>query len=217
MLLRDEEKNEIRNRLSVLEKPVRIDFFTQQLAGVCQMCFETEQLVKQVAGLSDRVKLEIRNFVTDKEAVATHGIDKIPAMAVSGEKDFGIRFYGIPSGYEFITFLEILIKVSSADSGLPPELKQKIQTVSIPVHIQVFVTPMCPYCTKAALAAVEFAIENEWIRTDIVEISEFPYLAQKYGVMGVPKIVINESFAFEGALPETLFVDHILNAVKAPQ
>ncbi len=213
-MLKEEDKKQIQDRLKDMKDTVKLLFFTQKLAGACQYCTETEQLVKEVSELSEKLDLQVLNFVTDKNQVESYGIDKIPATIIEGQKDYGIRFYGIPAGYEFATFLEVILMVSSGVSGISGPLQKQIQEIQKSVHIQVFVTPTCPYCTKAALIAQQLAIENEMIQTSIVEVTEFPQLGQKYGVMGVPKIVINEKHSFEGALPENLFVEHVFNAVK---
>jgi alkyl hydroperoxide reductase subunit AhpF len=68
-------------------------------------------------------------------------VDKIPAIAVLGKKDYGIRFYGIPAGYEFTTLIEDIMNVSAGESGLSKEAKQAIAQVKTPVTIQVFITP----------------------------------------------------------------------------
>jgi len=214
MILREEDKTEIRKKLSGLDKSVRLLFFTQQLAGTCQFCFETEQLLKQVVELSDKLAMETKNFITDNADVAAYEIEQIPATVVRGEKDFGIRFYGIPSGYEFASFLETLMLVSKNESGLSPETKEKVKSIDKPMKIKVFVTPTCPYCPRAAITSVQLAMENQHITTDILEITEFPHLAQKHSVMGVPKVIINETHGFEGALPESLFVEHVINVAK---
>jgi predicted DsbA family dithiol-disulfide isomerase len=62
--------------------------------------------------------------------------------------------------------------------------------------------------------AHKLALESDAIRSDMVEAIEFPHLATKYGVMGVPKTVINEEIEFEGALPEDLFVSHLMSALS---
>jgi predicted DsbA family dithiol-disulfide isomerase len=62
--------------------------------------------------------------------------------------------------------------------------------------------------------AHQAAMENEWVTADAVEVSEFPHLAQKYSIRGVPKTVINENHFIEGAGPETIFLSKILEAVK---
>ncbi len=213
-MLREEDKKEIRNRLEPMTNPVKFVFFTQHVAGVCQYCVETRQLLTEVADLSDKLELEVLNFMGDKDRAEAYGIDKIPATIIEGEKDYGIRFYGIPTGYEFVTILEDILQISSRKSNLPDHLKTEIKGIVKPVHIQVFVTPTCPYCPKAAMTAHQLALENENITGDVVEITEFPQLGQRYGVMGVPKVVINEDHSFEGALPESLFVEHVLNAVQ---
>jgi predicted DsbA family dithiol-disulfide isomerase len=56
------------------------------------------------------------------------------------------------------------------------------------------------------------AIENTHVQADVVEVSEFPHLAQRYAIRGVPKTVINERVEFVGALPEAQFVEHVQRA-----
>jgi len=82
--------------------------------------------------------------------------------------------------------------------------------VKSPVHIQVFVTLTCPHCPAAAAVAHKLAIESDMIKADIIEAGEFPALAQKYNVIGVPKIVINEKVEFVGAFNEDLFAEHVV-------
>ena len=122
-----------------LVDPVRLVMFTQELE--CQYCRETRQLVEEVAALSDKIEAEIYNFVIDKEKAKEYNVDKIPAIAVIGAKDYGVRFFGIPSGYEFTSLIEDIITVSEGDSGLSAAAREAIAQIAEPVHIQVFVTP----------------------------------------------------------------------------
>lgn len=62
--------------------------------------------------------------------------------------------------------------------------------------------------------AHQAAMENSLITADAVEISEFPHLAQKYSVRGVPKTVINEEYVIEGSGPESMLLSTILEAVE---
>ena len=56
-------------------------------------------------------------------------------------------------------------------------------------------------------------MESDWIRADAVEATEFPHLANKYEVFGVPRTVINETIHVEGAVPEAMLVNEILKAL----
>ncbi|MFW6082734.1 MAG: thioredoxin family protein, partial [Chloroflexota bacterium] len=98
-LLNEDVQGQVKQQLADLPNPVRLMMVTQEFE--CQYCAETRQLVDEVASLSDQIEAEIYDFVEDKETVDAYDIDKIPAVAVIGEKDYGIRFFGIPSGYEF--------------------------------------------------------------------------------------------------------------------
>jgi len=60
---------------------------------------------------------------------------------VMGAQDYGIRFLGIPSGYEFMSLLDAIQVVSAGDSGLKAESREKIAGLPSPLTLQVFVTP----------------------------------------------------------------------------
>jgi glutaredoxin len=72
------------------------------------------------------------------------------------------------------------------------------------------VTLTCPHCAAAAAIAHKLAVESSMISADVIDSSEFPTLAQKYAVIGVPKVVINEKVEFMGAFSEDLFAEHVV-------
>ena len=138
-IIRDDDATEIRDRLREMVEPVKLIHFTQELN--LEYGLETRRLLEEVAALSDKLTLEVHNFLIDKEKVAEYGVDKVPATAIRNGKDYGIRFYGIPAGYEFSTFLDAILNVSKGDSGLKPESKEKLAAVTAALHLEVFVTP----------------------------------------------------------------------------
>jgi glutaredoxin-like protein len=138
-LIGEEDAVEIRQRLQAMVNPVQLVHFTQELN--LEYGLEAKQLVQEVAGFSDKLSVETYNFLLDKEKVAEYGIDKVPATVVRNGKDFGIRFYGIPAGYEFATLLDAIVSVSLGESGLGAESKEKLRKITQPLHLEVFVTP----------------------------------------------------------------------------
>lgn len=138
-LLTERDRKEIQAQLKSLTGPVKLVNFTQELA--CQYCRETELLLREVKSLSDAIRLGVYNFQLDKETVAKYKVDKIPATVVEGARDYGIRFYGIPLGYEFASFLEAIKDVSRGSTDLKPETWAALAKIRQPVHLQVFVTP----------------------------------------------------------------------------
>lgn len=202
-------------------KPVRLVLFTKKQSLVwtpwsqeCQFCKETEQLVKELAQISPLIEAEIHDLDEESELAGQYGVDKVPALIVTnGNGNGNIRYFGIPAGLEFTALIEDILMVSRGETNLSRDVKEKIKAIDKPVHIQVFVTPTCPYCPRAVLTAHQFAMENPNIVADMVEATEFPELAERYNVFAVPEVVINETVSFEGALPENLFALYVLKAV----
>jgi glutaredoxin-like protein len=207
-----------------MKKKVTLLLFTQEPSRLvvpdhlkgqeCLFCKETKELITEVSSLSDKIELIVYDFVSDKEKAEEFNIDKIPAVLLQGEEDLGIRFFGIPSGYEYTSFIEAIVDASKGKTGLNQKTKDALQAIDKDIHIQVFVTPTCPYCTTAVRLGHQFALESPHIKADMVESTEFPHLAQKYKVFGVPKTIINETLSVEGAVPEETFLEHVLKALN---
>ncbi len=138
-LIREQDATEIRERLKEMVNEVKLVHFTQELN--LEYGRETKQLLEDLASLSDKLSLEVYDFLLDKEKVAEYGVDKVPGTVVRNARDFHIRFYGLPAGYEFSSLLDAILAVSRGDSGLKEESKEKLRKISQPLHLQVFVTP----------------------------------------------------------------------------
>lgn len=208
-LIPDDKKEQFRNELKEkMGDAVKIVMFTQEVE--CRFCADTRQLTQEFAGLNEKITAEIHDFVADAAKAKEYGVTKIPALAVIGKRDYGVRIYGIPYGYELQTLKEAVINVSRGKTDLSDKTKTILADVKAPVHIQVFVTLTCPHCAMAAAVAHKLAIESSMISADVIDSNEFPTLAQKYAVIGVPKIIINEKVEFMGAFSEDLFAEHVV-------
>lgn len=204
----DKDRKAIQEWFEDLENPVRLIVFTQE--HECEFCKDNRELAEEIAGLSDLVSIEIYDFVADEEVAQSYGVDKIPAIAVIGAEDYGVRYFGFPGGYEFTTLVEDILDVASGEHGLSEDTLEEIARLDRPVHLQVFVTPTCPYCPRSVRLAHKLAIASEQIRADMVEAIEFPHLANKYQVMGVPMTIVNEQIRIQGAMPEARFVAEMM-------
>lgn len=218
-ILSAEVQEQIREALAQLAEPVKLVVFTQGEGGAleCDFCAEMRQLIEEVAALSSQLTLEVRDFVRDAEVAEVYGVDKIPALVVMRggpqPKDYGIRFFGIPSGYEFATLIEDIRLVSRGRPDLTPQTLRSLSRLTTPVRIQVYVTPTCPYCPRAVLLAHKLAMASDLITADMVEAQEFPHLANRYQVYGVPRTVIADVIHVEGALPEAALVSKLMDVL----
>ena len=142
-LLSEKDREQLIDKFAGLDNPVKLIVFTQEFE--CHYCADTRQIAEELAGLSDRISLEVYDFVADKEVADQYGIDKIPATIIlqSGKQsqDYGIRIFGVPAGYEFSSLVEDVMLVAGGESGLSETTKQWAAGLTKPVHLQVFVTP----------------------------------------------------------------------------
>jgi glutaredoxin-like protein len=211
-LLTEKDAAAVRQQFEdALIQPVKLVMFSQEFE--CLYCRETRQILEELAELSPLVSVEIHDFERDKALADQYGVDKIPATLVQRagldgtiDTDYGIRFYGIPSGYEFVSLLEAIKLVGVGRVGLSQATLDKLATLDQPLHLQVFVTPTCPYCPRAVVLAHQLAFASAKVTADMVEATEFPHLSNKYSVMGVPRTVINETTFIEGAAPEAMLM-----------
>jgi glutaredoxin-like protein len=210
MFLNEKDRNFLIQRFrNELVEPVKIILFTQNIN--CEYCPETEQLLRELAETSEKIQLEVKNFVVDKLEVQKYKIDKVPAILVGNER---IRYFGIPAGYEFAALIEDIVEVSRKSSFLSTSSQEKIRSLKVPINIKVFVTPTCPYCPRMVKYAHSAALLNENIYAEMIEATEFPELASQYSVYGVPKTIINEKIEIEGAVPEDFFVSELIRAAQ---
>jgi glutaredoxin-like protein len=217
-LLNQEILAQLKEIFTQLKQPVQVLFFGKQTD--CEYCNETLQLTQEVVALSDKLSLDVYDLDKNAQLAAQYNVDKAPALVLVGKDgdqvvDYGIRFFGIPSGHEFSSLIHSLILVSGRDSGLSLQTRQMLSALKKPVHLQVFVTPTCPYCPQAVMLAHQMALESPLVQSEMVEATEFPELANRFNVSGVPQTTINAGQGtVVGAYPEEMLVAEIQHAVS---
>ena len=139
-ILTDRDQAAVRKELEKLAGPVKLVVFSQELQAA-DLCRQNERLVREVAELSDKITVEVLNPAIDRERTETYGVDQVPAIVVEGARDYGIRFYGIPAGYEFSNLVDAIIVASTGEPALSEETKASLRALAEDVEIKVFATP----------------------------------------------------------------------------
>ncbi len=209
-ILDDATKKQVKEILAEMQDNVEILFFDKP----------GTQYGKEIAALLDELnelseKLSIRKLDENaKNEIEKFKIDKFPAIVINGKNKGLIRFFGIPSGYEFATLLEDLVMASKGESGLSKDIEDYVKNLNQKVHLMVFVTPTCPYCPRSVRFAHQIAMLNENVIGDMIEAIEFPELSDKFHVSGVPHNVVNEKHEFVGAYPPEMAIEEIKKALQ---
>ncbi len=219
-MLDENIKKQVQEVFASLQHPVEILFFGSTDPARCQYCEETQQLLKEVSELSPKLALKVFDIQSNADVAHQYKVDGTPEFVLVGRDDdkivdYGIRYKGIPAGHEFSSLINDLVLISRRDSNLSPETRQFLKELPQPVHLQVFVTPTCPYCPRAVILAHQFAMESPLVEAEMVEAMEFPELSERFEVSGVPQTTINMGAGtLVGAAPEQNLVDEIRKALE---
>jgi glutaredoxin-like protein len=223
-LIAPADQERLRADFAAMPRAVRVLFFTQTFDG--DACLQTRQILDELPPLSDRIAIDEVNFVLEPERARQYGIDRVPSLALLGETETGevrdshIRFLGTPAGYEFVSLVRAILLVGGAPSQLSAASLARVAAVDRPMTVHVFTTPTCPHCPRAVNMAHEMAWANAFITSYAVEVTEYPDLARRYHVSGVPKTVVDDRIEILGALPEDAFVEQALtdpDAARLPE
>lgn len=209
-IFNDNIKENLTKILSQMKENVNIIYFTQEIE--CNTCGDTRKFLEEISQLNDKIKLTIFNFQLNQDKAKELVVMKIPAIILldKDNNDTGVRFYGLPGGYEINSFLSAILEISGNKTELPENILNRIKAINKDIHIQVFVTLVCPYCPASVVNAHKLALENKKIKADMIESSTFPHLAIKYSVQGVPKTIINEKHELVGAHP----IENLLDLIE---
>lgn len=138
-VLKEKDKEKVANIFKGIEKDVKIVMFTQEME--CPHCEMTRTMLEEVSGLSEKLSLEVHDFVAEADLAKKYGVDKIPATLIVGDRDYGIHFYGVPAGYEFNVLIEDIMDAGKRSPGLSEELMTELDKIDKPVHLQVLISP----------------------------------------------------------------------------
>lgn len=148
-LISESDRQVIRNHFDEnFTSEVEIVMFTERESPIiipgkepCETCGQTEELLEEVAALSDKLTVTVHEISSAKEEAASYGIDRVPAFVVKGATRGRMRFLGIPAGYEFSGFIADLVDASKGTTDLSGETREFLASLTQDVNIKVFTTP----------------------------------------------------------------------------
>jgi len=217
------EQDAIREMLAhQLIGQVKVDHFTEPESSIsvpgknpCTYCKPTREMLQELAGLTDLVSLRIHILEDAPEERDKYAIERVPATVLRGRTGRFVKYYGIPGGTEFPALIESIVDISRGDVLLSEESIKTLDNLIKDVSIRVFVTTTCGYCPQMVRLVYQMALATEKVHAEVIEISEYPDLAEKYQVQAVPLTVINDSVAIPGAVPEQALIEQLIKASES--
>lgn len=147
---------------------------------------ELEQFITALAELSDKLTV----------SVAEHSVsgDNAPCVTVcrADGTETGLAFHGVPSGHEFTSFVLGLYNAAGPGQTISNDTKQEIDAIKNTVNMKILVTLSCTMCPDLVVAAQRIAAENPHVKAHVYDIRHFDGLKERYNVMSVPCLVVND-------------------------
>ena len=138
----------IRRRFAAdLDSPVKLLLFLPATGGLAlpgedwQIAEYTRQILKEVAELSDKIQVEEYGLLSHGDVAQRYNVRLVPAIVFLGREDYGVRYLGLPAGYEFVTLLETIIAVSRGRGEVSEATRSVLAALPAGAHLQIFVTP----------------------------------------------------------------------------
>jgi len=211
-ILKAHEREYVENVFRMVDNNVKISFFCEIPEN--QACRETRDILEEICAISEKINLTVYDIDQDKNAVEHYEIDKTPGIVIEGNQDFGIRIYGVPSGYLVSSLIEDVVQISKSESELKDETRDKLKEVDKPLTLEVYVNSTSPYSPSLVNIAHRMALENDHISAHLINISNFPHLAMRYHIEDVPHTIVNGKESVKGALDEKDFTDKVLEVYR---
>lgn len=146
---------------------------------------ELKHYMEELAKLTDKLSVRLEENVDEKEA---------PYVKVCREDGSysGLAFHGIPGGHEFTSFILGLYNVAGPGQQIEDDIKSKIEAVDKETKIKLMVSLTCTMCPDLVVAAQRIASLNPKVSTEVYDLNHFPDLRDKYQIMSVPCMVIDD-------------------------
>lgn len=167
-----------------------------KMKGNLQLCLhldsrpvsqELKGYMTELGNYTDKLSV----YEADSSADAASSLPFVEVLTATGEKT-GLAFHGVPGGHEFTSFVLGLYNAAGPGQPLDSEVREEILAIHHKVHMQILVSLSCTMCPDLVIAAQMIAALNPLVTAEVYDIAHFPELKEKYNVMSVPCLIINQ-------------------------
>ena len=208
-LLNDGLRTQLKGILARLDKSVTLVSVVDESNS---KSIELRDLVLDIAELGEKVSAEIYTKGENIEVENKINADKYPIVALlNSEKSYsGVKFHGVPGGHELNSFILAIYNLGSEGQQISEETLNNIKKIDKGINIKVCVSLACHLCPDVVVSSQRIAIENKNVEAEMIDISNFKDIKDKFKVMSVPAIIVNDEQIYFGAKK----IDEIINIIS---
>lgn len=206
--LDDNIQNQLKDIFSKFDKTVKVVLIKDpEIAKSTQM----EEFLSEISSLSDKIDFQSLNKNENLELEKKIDAERFPTIAFfDQDNNFkGVKFSTLPGGHELNSFILALYNIAGAGQKISEESKKRIDSISTPHKIKIGVTLSCSRCPESVQSAQRIAIENSNLDVEVIDVFTFPKFREKFEIMSVPAIIIDDKLAGFGQKNIEQFLDLI--------
>ena len=147
---------------------------------------ELEKFMTTLAELSDKLEVEVCDNQAEKS------FSPCVEVCLGDGTETGLAFHGVPSGHEFTSFVLGLYNAAGPGQALDEAAAQQIAAIGEKTDMKILVTLGCTMCPDLVIAAQRIAAANPQVTAQVYDIRHFEDLKERYHVMSVPCLIIND-------------------------
>ncbi|MGL4990339.1 MAG: FAD-dependent oxidoreductase [Sarcina sp.] len=197
-LLNDALRGQIKSVLDKMEKQVTLVSIVDESDP---KSIELRDLILDIVDLGEKLNAKIVKRNEDTELEKMIHADKFPVVAfLDSENSYsGIKFHGVPGGHELNSFLLAIYNLAGPGQTIADSVISEIKELNVKRNVKVVVSLACHLCPEVVVGAQRIGIENKNIEVEMLDISLFPEIKEKFKVMSVPAIIIDDEKLYFGA------------------
>ena len=167
---------------------------------------ELKEYVEALTAMTDKLSLEL---VTDKSDEFT------PCVKLYRDDIYtGLAFHGVPGGHEFTSFVLGMYNAAGPGQAMDEDIRKRIKNIQNQVDIKILVSLSCTMCPDLVIAAQHMAAVGAYITAEVYDIHHYESLKNKYKVMSVPCMIINDEHVYFGKKNIQQIVEIVEGIVK---
>lgn len=208
-LLTDDLRVQLKGILDKIENEITLVSIVDESL---EKSIELRDLVLDIADLSDKVTADIYIKGENTEIENKVNSDKYPVVALLDKyKNYsGIKFHGVPGGHELNSFILAIYNLGGPGQAISEEILNAIKKIDKKVNVKVCVSLSCHLCPDVVVSSQRIAVENENVEAEMVDISNFKDIKDKFKIMSVPAIIVNDDKVHFGAKK----IEEIIELIK---
>ena len=155
---------------------------------------ELKIFLEEAEGLSSKISITVLSNQEPEASKYADIVNYYPSLLIFNDKDeyMGVQFHGVPGGHEFNSFIVALYNAAGPGQAIDEHILNRIKNINKKISLKAFISLSCTMCPEVVMSSQRIALENKNVEAEMFDLSLFPEIKEKYKIMSVPCLLLND-------------------------